>query len=260
MFTVVECDRYLQRIKYQGGVTPCLENLRALMFAHLTSVPFETVQIHRSGKAPDLSLEALYQKIVIDHQGGYCYELNRLFLELLLTLGYEARACVARSTTNPQRTDPINHRGTLVELDGKTYLADVGFGGPTARGPILLEDVGVQTVCGGGFVVTPGEDTWWHLRRVTGEADEEGHLPTAGIMDLTTIPVIEEDFTVLNHFCSRPGALFHDKLLANICTKDGHASLTDEKLVIRKGADAETRTVAPDEVDAVLRKVFKIRL
>lgn len=260
MLTVSECDRYLQRIGYRGGITPSVENLRALIFAHLTAVPFETVQIFRTGSTPNLSLDALYRKIVVEHQGGYCFELNRLFLELLVSLGYNARACVARSTTVANRPDPINHRGVLVELGGKTYLADVGFGGPSAQGPLVLEDVGVQTVRGKDFIVTPGEGTWWHVRRVTDRADDEGTIATAGIMDLTTIPVTEEDFSVLNWYCSRPGALFRDKLLANICLQDGHASLTNDKLVICRSDQKEEHIISDDETDGVLRKVFGIHL
>ena len=137
MLSVRETEKYLQRVGYNGGVTPSLGNLQKLMTCHLRSVPYETVTIHRSGQTPSLAVADLFAKIVEGKGGGYCFEQNTLFQALLECLGYTVRPCFCRSTDTPGQVDPINHRGVLVTLDGKQYLADVGWGGPMAQGPLL---------------------------------------------------------------------------------------------------------------------------
>ena len=80
----MEIAAYLSRIQYQGGLEPNLENLRNLQVAHLLHVPFENLDIHRK---VEIDLEGSYEKIVKRNRGGFCYELNGLFYELLEALG-----------------------------------------------------------------------------------------------------------------------------------------------------------------------------
>jgi len=86
---------YLARIGYSGPVTPTAEVLRALHRAHMLSVPFENLDISR-GRKIVVDQDACARKIVEERRGGFCYELNGLFNELLLDLGYTTRLVSAR--------------------------------------------------------------------------------------------------------------------------------------------------------------------
>jgi N-hydroxyarylamine O-acetyltransferase len=78
---------YLERIHYKGSLHPTLETLRNMQLSHLLSVPFENLSIH--AKEPILLKEdSLFDKIVLRHRGGFCYELYGLFATLLRQLGF----------------------------------------------------------------------------------------------------------------------------------------------------------------------------
>src|SRR5439155_12169680 len=83
----VNVDAYLERIGYAGPREPGFETLAALHRAHMLSVPFENLDIHL-GRRLVLDREANFEKIVVRHRGGWCYELNGLFALLLERLGF----------------------------------------------------------------------------------------------------------------------------------------------------------------------------
>ena len=55
--------------------------LKNLQKAHLLNVPFENLDVHNSIPII-LDIENIYQKVVLQNRGGFCYELNGLFYEL----------------------------------------------------------------------------------------------------------------------------------------------------------------------------------
>ncbi|MBN4079979.1 arylamine N-acetyltransferase [bacterium AH-315-C08] len=132
-----DCDAYLQRIGYAGKVIPDQKHLEGLHHAHLHAIPFENFDI-LSGKGINLELEALFNKLVHNKRGGYCFELNGIFLEALKTFGFEARPLLGRVHITGVPTGR-GHQITLVTLQGKKWIVDVGFGGSTPRTPIQLE-------------------------------------------------------------------------------------------------------------------------
>ncbi|MEP6788502.1 MAG: arylamine N-acetyltransferase, partial [Acidobacteriota bacterium] len=81
-------DEYLSRIEVDVSVVrPDVETLRLLQLQHLLHVPFENLDIH--WKRPIvLDTDRFYEKIVINGRGGFCYELNGLFNELLIAIGF----------------------------------------------------------------------------------------------------------------------------------------------------------------------------
>src|SRR5688572_25727353 len=86
---------YLSRIGFAGTPAPDLATLRSLQRAHLATVPFENLDIHwHHPIVPDTT--KFYDKIVSRGRGGFCYELNGLFNELLRAIGYATRIVSAR--------------------------------------------------------------------------------------------------------------------------------------------------------------------
>ncbi|MBL8045525.1 MAG: arylamine N-acetyltransferase, partial [Anaerolineales bacterium] len=91
----MNADLYLQRIGYTGSLTPTAETLRGLHRAHLYNVPFENLDI-ALGRPIILEETKLFEKIVRQHRGGFCYELNGLFAWLLRQLGFSVEMLNAR--------------------------------------------------------------------------------------------------------------------------------------------------------------------
>lgn len=64
--------------------------------------------------------------------------MNGLFLHALQTLGFKARALLARIHVTGMPSGR-GHQLELISIDGRDWLADVGFGGNSPRMPIPME-------------------------------------------------------------------------------------------------------------------------
>jgi N-hydroxyarylamine O-acetyltransferase len=125
MHMLVDVEAYLDRIGFTDIPKVDLATLTALQRAHLTSVPFENLDVV-AGVAVRTDLEWSLHKIIDRRRGGWCFELNGAFSALLEALGFDVRligAAVLLDGPNQR----IDHLTLEVTLD-KPYLVDVGFG------------------------------------------------------------------------------------------------------------------------------------
>jgi len=130
---------YFQRIGYRGRYQPDLALLSALTAAHTQAIPFENLDV-LLGRPISLEPDALFQKLIVDRRGGYCFEQNGLFLEVLRELGFDVTPISARVRLQRPRefTPPRTHVFLRVELDGEAWLTDVGVGGLSLTSPLRL--------------------------------------------------------------------------------------------------------------------------
>lgn len=133
----MDVQAYLQRIHYPGSLTPdadrssidrpSIDLLRSIHRAHLFTVPFENLDIHL-GRQIVCDEERILRKIVNEHRGGFCYELNGAFAALLRALGFRVTLLSARVAREGGGYGPeFDHLTLGVDLD-EPWLADVGFG------------------------------------------------------------------------------------------------------------------------------------
>ena len=175
-------DRYFARIGYTGPPTATHRTLAAIHRQHMLTVPFENLDIPL-GRRISLSPEALWNKMIVERRGGFCYELNTLFGHLLQALGYRVEFLSARVWNGKQWGPDKDHMALRVEADARSWLADVGFG-ESFLVPLRLESDLVQE---GGFMLfrllkdddgwimqaQRDPDQWDHGYRFT----LEGHAP-----------------------------------------------------------------------------------
>lgn len=139
-----QIDAYLKRIGYTGSLTVSIETLRGLHSAHVFHIPFENLDIHL-GKPISLEPDAIFEKLVYNRRGGYCYEMNGLFSAVLLALGFDLTRLQGRIMFGSNEVRPRSHQISLIRLDGQQWIADVGYGGRGLLAPILLTpNVAVQ--------------------------------------------------------------------------------------------------------------------
>ena len=133
---ILDKELYLKRFNATSK-EPNLNNLTELQNLHLQHIPFENLDVIR--RVPIyLNLSTIYDKVVSNNRGGFCYELNGLFHALLNELGYASHlvaATVLRPNGEWAKAD--THAAILVHLE-EPYLVDVGFGANTPRLPIPL--------------------------------------------------------------------------------------------------------------------------
>ncbi len=140
---------YLHRINFQEELVPSLKTLASLQKQHLINIPFENLDIHYD-KPIVLEKEKIYNKVVSEGRGGFCYELNGLFYELLLWIGFKCDRVSARVFDGNEFGEEFDHLAIVVKLNGLNYLADVGFGDFTVY-PLLLHSKGIQHDENGDF-------------------------------------------------------------------------------------------------------------
>lgn len=151
----MDAGAYLDRIGLQTPVEPDLVNLERLQRRHLTTVPFENLDIfYRRGV--DTSEDWSVPKIVERNRGGWCFELNGAFAALLTELGYRVKRLAATVLYPPAPPMPT-HLTLEVQLD-RPYLVDVGFGDSFIR-PLPLDSEGPHDggVGNFGFVFEDGQ-------------------------------------------------------------------------------------------------------
>ena len=130
-------DAYLQRIDYDGKTAPTVDTLKALHHAQLYTIPFENFDI-QLGRGISLDPETIFEKMVHNRRGGYCFELNGIFLMALKSMGFDVRVLLGRVHLTGTPTGR-GHQVELVTIEDRQWIADVGFGADTPRAPIPLE-------------------------------------------------------------------------------------------------------------------------
>ena len=98
MTALVNLDEYFARVGYRGPTHPTTTLLHALTAAHAQSIPFENLDV-LLGKTISLEIGAVFQKLVRDRRGGYCFEQNGLFLHVLEMLKAAQTSALGARTT-----------------------------------------------------------------------------------------------------------------------------------------------------------------
>ena len=240
-------DKYLKRIGFRGAVHKTHESLNALVQAQLTHVPFENLDIWASGRCPSLESADLYEKIVVHNRGGYCFELNSLFRQLLNYLGFEAYQAVSSLVDENGIAAPAAHNVIVCTLEDKKYLIDVGFGGPVPMGAMPLRE-GIWE----NFKLRQHEG-FWYLDRW----EQDHYRPSIRFRE---VPATAEELIPLNFYISqKPDSHFRHRLNVSVKQPDGsiHRLLGDQLHVRTNDGVADT-TVSREELPAVLMEHFCI--
>jgi len=246
---------YLERIGYGGAIESSIENLRAIHRAHMMSVPFENLDIH-VGRWIVLDEERLYQKIVNERRGGFCFEQNGLFYAMLGEMGYE----VIRVEANVRHGDGsygevrMNHMGLLVNLGGKRWIADVGFGDSFTE-PLEVDNPYPQRIGNEQFKIEHDETTgyYWYLND-----GDEWEIQYRFFFEAHELG----DYEAACHYMqTSPNTHFTQKRVCSKATTEGRVSLSDLRLIERVGG-VRTENMLADEVEleAILWERFGVNL
>jgi N-hydroxyarylamine O-acetyltransferase len=168
--TAIDLAAYLHRIGFNGTPRPDLATLRDVHRLHAAAIPFENLSAF-VGEPISLEPAALEAKLVRSGRGGWCFEHNLLLRHALEAIGFEVTSLAARVRWNvpPNVTTPRSHCLLRVPIEGKGYIADVGFGGLTLTAPLRLHDPGEQATPHETFRIVPREGAFALDARIEGE-------------------------------------------------------------------------------------------
>jgi N-hydroxyarylamine O-acetyltransferase len=247
---------YLQRLGFDAPPAPTLETLRQLQLRHTGAFPFENLTT-LSGEPVLVDLPSIERKVLHEGRGGYCYELNKLYLALLQELGFDARGISGRVVMGqPEGAwTARTHRLSLVTLDDVRYISDVGFGGMVPTAPLLLDSRAEQ--------LTPHEPyrIEQHVDGYTLRARVGDEWRAMYIFDLQRQEDI--DYTVGNWYVStHPESSFAKQLMVARTGAGWRRTLNNGSFAIHRiGSDSERRQVADvQELMGLLESEFELRV
>lgn len=248
---------YLARIHYNHDVRPDVDTLYGLQLAHLQSVPFENLDIGL--KRPiQINEQAIWNKIVVNRRGGFCYELNGLFAWLLKQIGCNVTYLNARVFNQEGNLGiDFDHLALLVQIPDQParWLADVGFGDSFTE-PLKFQE---------------GREQAQGLRAYRLEKISEGYIVWQQNYDRTwerhyffdiqphSFPE-EYQSTCLYHQTS-PESSFTRGSIISRATPEGRVSLEDGRLIITQhGQRTERLLDSQTEYDTLLKEHFGVEL
>jgi N-hydroxyarylamine O-acetyltransferase len=229
--------RYLDRL----GVTA--RGLAELHLAHLLAVPFENLSIH-SNERIHLDIDWLFDKLVTRRRGGFCYELNGLFAELLRALGHRVDLLAAR-VVRPDGTLGIPFDHMCLRVDD-VWLADVGFG-DNFIAPLRLDTPGPQHDGRRSFRIV--EDGGARFVEDSGKMVYAFDLAPHALADFA--PGCE-------HHQTSPDSHFTRRRVVSRLLPSGRITLRDDRLITTDLDGAKTETAVGDDWRRLLAEHFGI--
>jgi len=246
-------NEYFKRIGYRGKTVANLATLRTIHRLHLLSVPFENLDIH-FGTPIHLNTQSFFDKIVKRNRGGFCYELNGLFYELLINLGFNVQMLSAKVASADGSWGPeFDHMTLLVQLD-EPWIADVGFGDSFME-PLRFNDQSDQIQNGRGFKLEQAEDG-----SIIYKAEQNGVWSNQFTFNLQ--PHELNDFSgMCDYQQTSPESSFTKRVVCSVATNDGRITITDQLLIVTKRGKRKEKKISDDrEFRSLLRKHFGIVL
>lgn len=237
--------KYLERINYTGSLDATAENLALLQKAHLMSVPYENLDLY-CGRETTLSIEDIYNKVVNQRRGGYCFELNGIFGWLLRQLGYRTEEYFGRWLMGEPLTVPMRrHRVIKVFTDKGCYLGDVGVGRRSPLTPLKFADDEPQMREGANYRMVNDPV----LYKVVQIERPEGYV---SMFSFDEAPQENIDFTYPHYYCAHhPASPFLSKMMIHLPTVYGRNSVSD---AVDPQTGAKTVEFAIDRQDGTTYK------
>jgi N-hydroxyarylamine O-acetyltransferase len=245
---------YFDRIGIKKtGVAADLKNLKLLKRQHLLSVPFENLDIH--WKRPiDLAGNRFYDKIIGEKRGGFCYELNGLFYELLKEIGFQSKIISARvANGNSGFGAEYDHLAIITQIGNEEYLVDVGFGSFIAEPLKFVLDV-EQSDDNGAFLIRKYDDKYFEVVKKDGGVWRSEYIFTSLKRDLT-------EFAEMCRFHqTSPESHFTRGKICSLMLPDGRKTLTDGNFIETENGQKKEIVVNSDkQFNRILKNEFYIK-
>ena len=234
--TDTEFEEYLQRLQLTReelfALTP-EQQLYHLTERHTQSIPFGNIHV-MEGRSVEINLSSIFQKLVRDQQGGYCFEQNLLLFYVCRYLKFPVELQGSRVVLSDELPFTASHELTHVflfvrvpvdhEENSQVFLLDVGFGGHGPVHPVRFDTANPTTSFGSVFSFASRVErtpvlhnlrTLWYLTTTPQNSEETGKTLFLYEMDMTR-EVILEDIRLANYWIStHPDSIFTRNLFVS---------------------------------------------
>jgi len=249
----MDAKQYLERINYVDSTNLTFEVLSKLQIMHLMNVPFENLDIHNNTK---IDLTNLFNKIVNRKRGGFCYELNGLFCDLLREIGFTVKMVSARVYDGKKNYSPeFDHMTLIVKIKDDEYLVDVGFGEFSSY-PIKIELNKETNDPKGIFRIETFDEIYKVIKK---RNPKRMFIPEYIFSDKER--QIDEFQDRCNYHQTNSESHFMQKIICSLPTENGRITLSGDTLKITEyGKVNERRLNNPQQIQQELWNYFGIKL
>lgn len=250
-----DSKEYLSRINItKEEITNDLSGLRKLYLAHLHHFVFENIDC-LLGKEIKIDSTSLYQKLIVNKRGGYCFELNLFFLEALRFFGFNAEIYLARVFYRGTGINAKTHLTVIVDLENQKYIVDAGFGGPGPEDVLTFKLDSVQKLFNYNFKIVEDREFGFMIQRET-----DGDFKNVFAFKFET--VYPADLEMSNFYVSKlPSSAFLNNI--NICqfNSKGRQTVFNYTFNTFELQNLISRTIVDaDDFQQILTQKFQIQL
>ncbi|CAM3643388.1 arylamine N-acetyltransferase [Rouxiella silvae] len=132
-----DVEKYLKRLNLNESPAKTHSYLSVLHHAHFFNVPFENFSVNDTSDVR-LSRDEIFTKVVLNNQGGICFEFSVLLQELFDHIGFSYEVRLARLLI--PHTTSATHQLFILNIGSERWLFDVGFGAKGPRTLLLMAD------------------------------------------------------------------------------------------------------------------------
>lgn len=245
----MDVQRYLKRIGMERVERLDEQMLQKLQRQHLLHIPFENLDIHL-GKTIFLNYTTIYDKVVSQRRGGFCYELNGLFYLLLEELGFDVKRIAARVLGSSGILGPeFDHMAVIARIENTDWLVDVGFGKFSFL-PLKIQIDELQSDGMDSYKIAVYDDQ--HLAVYSNE-EEEWRL---GYIFSTQHQETIAFESMCHYQQTSPDTNFTKRRMITMPDSKGRITLTDSKLKITRPEGITENQVDSEEAFCALLKEY----
>ncbi|TDM05234.1 arylamine N-acetyltransferase family protein [Macrococcus lamae] len=211
---------------------PAEAALEDYMRAFMLKVPFENIDVQNR---ISISTETsdLFDKIVNQRRGGFCYELNTFFKDYLVAKGFHAYN-VAATVKSPNGWAPKHSHMTTFVKTAQLYIVDVGFGDLPLK-PVPLSTIDapavVHDVTGDFRAIRSGEQ-FELQKKINGKFE----VLYKGVVAARTV----EDFAQMIDYNQHDlSSIFVSNLLITKAQPDGRATMSHDYLTVTENGSKQ---------------------
>ncbi|WP_375559952.1 arylamine N-acetyltransferase [Bernardetia sp. OM2101] len=239
----MKLDNYLRRIDYRQTPKNNLQTLNELHKKHVFAIPFEDLDIHLK-KPLKIDLDSLYEKIIVEKRGGFCYELNFLFYNLLKEIGFDCHIVSASMYDKRENlAGQFDHLAIIVKLE-ENWLVDVGYGN------LFTEPMKIPSKIDN--YVYKDRDAIYKIIQVNKSnyilSESRKGYKFKKIYTFETISrKIEEFYEQINFKQYSEDSYFVKNRICTLPTEEGRITLFNNKFIKTIGEEKQERTIQNDE-------------
>ena len=231
-------------------------SLDYFMERYMMTVPFENINVQNQVPI-SVNTDDLLDKVINQHRGGFCYEMNHLFGTYLEKKGFAVhRASGTVHTPDGGVALEGSHMSLYTILNDTYYVTDVGFGDlPLHAIPIShpSQPVSISDINGEFRAIFDKEDCY-HVQKLKNNKWTtlyHAYLEPQSIQDFSDKIIYNE---------SNPNSIFVKQLLITQPQSFGRATMTHQSLTLTSQSSKEKYKVSSHNYKHFLKKYFNLNI